>query len=149
MSFIGDMYRKHKELILYGVYGVLTTLVTWLSYMGFVNIGFELNVCNILSWVCGVTFAFITNKWFVFESRSLAIGKIFKELILFIGSRIFTGIIAWILFPILLWLGLDYFIFDTEGFLAKVIVSIVEIILNWVLSKYMVFKKNKPEESEQ
>ena len=143
MSFIGDMYRKHKELILYGVYGVLTTLVTWLSYMGFVNIGFELNVCNILSWVCGVTFAFITNKWFVFESRSLAIGKIFKELILFIGSRIFTGIIAWILFPILLWIGMDQSILGTEGFLAKIVVSVIEIALNWVLSKYIIFKKDE------
>jgi len=149
MSFIADMYTKYKELILYGIYGVLTTLVTWASYALFVNLGMELNLGNILSWICGVTFAFVTNKWFVFESRSLKTTKVLKELSLFVGARIFTGVIAWVLFPILLWLGMDQMLFGTEGFLAKIVVSVIEIVLNWVLSKYMVFRKKKPEQTEE
>ncbi len=149
MSFIADMYTKYKELILYGIYGVLTTLVTWASYALFVNLGMELNLGNILSWICGVTFAFVTNKWFVFESRSLKTTKVLKELSLFVGARIFTGVIAWVLFPILLWLGMDQMLFGTEGFLAKIVVSVVEIVLNWVLSKYMVFRKKKPAQPEE
>ena len=149
MSFIADMYTKYKELILYGIYGVLTTLVTWASYALFVNLGMELNLGNILSWICGVTFAFVTNKWFVFESRSLKTTKVLKELSLFVGARIFTGVIAWVLFPILLWLGMDQMLFGTEGFLAKIVVSVIEIVLNWVLSKYMVFRKKKPAQPEE
>jgi putative flippase GtrA len=149
MSFIADMYIKYKELILYGIYGVLTTVVTWVSYALFVNLGMELNLANILSWICGVAFAFVTNKWFVFESKSLKTTKVLKELSLFVGARIFTGVIAWILFPILLWLGMDQMLFGTEGFLAKIVVSIIEIVLNWVLSKYMVFRKKKPEQTEE
>ena len=149
MSFIADMYTKYKELILYGIYGVLTTLVTWASYALFVNLGMELNLGNILSWICGVTFAFVTNKWFVFESKSLKTTKVLKELSLFVGARIFTGVIAWVLFPILLWLGMDQMLFGTEGFLAKIVVSVVEIVLNWVLSKYMVFRKKKPAQPEE
>ncbi len=148
MGFITDMYTKYRELILYGIYGVLTTLVTWVSYAIFVNLGMELNLGNILSWICGVSFAFVTNKWFVFESKSLKTTKVLKELSLFVGARIFTGIIAWVLFPILLWLGMDQMLFGTEGFLAKIVVSVIEIVLNWVLSKYMVFKK-KPEQTEE
>jgi len=149
MSFIADMYMKYKELILYGIYGVLTTVVTWVSYALFVNLGMELNLANILSWICGVAFAFVTNKWFVFESKSLKTTKVLKELSLFVGARIFTGVIAWILFPILLWLGMDQMLFGTEGFLAKIVVSIIEIVLNWVLSKYMVFRNKKPAQPEE
>ena len=149
MGFITDMYTKYRELILYGIYGVLTTLVTWVSYALFVNLGMELNLANILSWICGVAFAFVTNKWFVFESKSLKTTKVLKELSLFVGARIFTGVIAWVLFPILLWLGMDQMLFGTEGFLAKIVVSIIEIVLNWVLSKYMVFRKKKPEQTKE
>jgi len=143
MSFIADMYAKYKEFVLYGIFGVLTTIVTWVSYALFVHIGVELNLSNILSWVCGVLFAFVTNKWFVFESKSLESTKVTKEFILFVGARIFTGVIAWVLFPILLWIGLDQVLFGTEGFLAKIIVTVIEIVLNWVFSKYMVFRKEK------
>ncbi|MBE6523509.1 MAG: GtrA family protein [Thermoplasmata archaeon] len=149
MGFITDMYTKYRELILYGIYGVLTTLVTWVSYAIFVNLGMELNLGNILSWICGVAFAFVTNKWFVFESKSLKTTKVLTELSLFVGARIFTGVIAWILFPILLWLGMDQMLFGTEGFVAKIVVSVIEIVLNWVLSKYMVFRKKKPEQTKE
>jgi putative flippase GtrA len=84
----------------------------------------------------------------VFEAKSLDLKTVTKELVAFIGSRIFTGVIAWILFPILIFFGIDKFIFDTPGFLAKVITSIVEIVLNWVLSKYVVFREKKTDKKE-
>ena len=142
MVSIAELYGRYKELILYGVFGVLTTVVTWVSYAAFAHLGIELNICNILSWVCGVSFAFITNKWYVFESRTLESAKVIREFVLFIGARIFTGVIAWVLFPILLWIGLDQVILGTEGFLAKMIVTVIEIALNWVFSKYMVFRRS-------
>ena len=141
MGFIVDTYNEHKEVILYVICGGFTTLVTWATYALFVWVGLELNVSNILSWICGVSFAFVVNKWIVFESKSLQQTKILKELTMFFSARIFTGVIAWILFPILLWLGMNQVILGTEGMIAKIVVSVIEIALNWIFSKYFIFKK--------
>ena len=143
MSFISDMYGKHQEAFLYIFFGGLTTLVTWASYAVFVWSGIELNMSNILSWIFGVTFAFIVNKWYVFQSKTTEHKKVAKEATLFYLARIFTGVVAWVLFPILLWIGMDQSILGTEGFLAKIVVSVIEIALNWVLSKYIIFKKDE------
>ena len=138
---------KYREPILYIFFGGLTTIISWVSYAAFVWMGIEINISNILSWICGVLFAFVTNKWFVFTSKDTSAKVVLYELGSFFSARIFTGVIAWILFPILIFIGLDQVIFNTEGLLAKIITSIVEIILNWVFSKYVVFRKNRKESS--
>ncbi len=149
MGAARELFTRYREIIMYVIMGVATTVICWGSYFLFTDIlSFELNVSNILSWLVAVIFAFVVNKWYVFEAKSLDFKTVVKELIAFIGSRIFTGIIAWILFPILLFFGIDRFIFDTPGFLAKIVTSIVEIVLNWVLSKYVVFKKKEKTKDE-
>ena len=132
-------FREHKEVILYLIFGVLTTVVNWLAYAAFVWIGLDINVSNILSWIVGVSFA--VNKWYVFESRSLESRKVIKEFGSFVGARIFTGIIAILLFPLLYNIGLNQSLFGTDGFLAKIVTSVIEIVLNWIFSKYLIFKK--------
>ena len=117
-------FREHKEVILYLIFGVLTTVVNWLAYAAFVWIGLDINVSNILSWIVGVSFAFVVNKWYVFESRSLESRKVIKEFGSFVGARIFTGIIAILLFPLLYNIGLNQ-----------------SLLLNWIFSKYLIFKK--------
>ena len=134
-------FREHKEVILYLIFGVLTTVVNWLAYAAFVWIGLDINVSNILSWIVGVSFAFVVNKWYVFESRSLESRKVIKAFGSFVGSRIFTGIIAILLFPLLYNIGLNQSLFGTDGFLAKIVTSVIEIVLNWIFSKYLIFKK--------
>ena len=134
-------FREHKEVILYLIFGVLTTVVNWLAYAAFVWIGLDINVSNILSWIVGVSFAFVVNKWYVFESRSLDSRKVIKEFCSFVGARIFTGIIAILLFPLLYNIGLNQSLFGTDGFLAKIVTSVIEIVLNWIFSKYLIFKK--------
>jgi len=138
---IGKMYKDHKEPILYVFFGGFTTLISLASYMVFVWMGLDLNVSNILSWVCGVLFAFVSNKWFVFSSKSTETTTLVRELGSFVGARIFTGVLAFILFPILLAVGLDGDFMGTAGFLARIVTSIIEIILNWIFSKYLVFVK--------
>ncbi len=143
MGFIGDMLTKHREAILYVVCGGFTTLVSWGSYAVFEWCGLDLNLSNILSWVCGVLFAFVVNKWIVFESRSTAKGTIAREISLFFGARIVTGVIAILLFPALIAVfdatGIDDSLFGTDGMVVRIITSIIEIVLNYVFSKYMVF----------
>ncbi len=148
MGKIGNLMMIHREAIMYVLFGGFTTLVTWGTYFIFANwCSIEINLSNILSWVCGVLFAFVVNKWFVFQSRSNKANVVVRELGFFIGARIFTGIVAWVLFPILLFIGLDQMILNTPGMVAKIIVSVVEIALNWIFSKYLVFAhKNKVKE---
>ena len=143
IEFCQRTLRERRELIMYLIFGVLTTVVSWLSYALFVQIGIDINISNALSWVCGVTFAFITNKWFVFISKSVTPKTLLYEIGSFFGARIFTGIVAIVLFPILYSIGLNQSLFNTDGFLAKIITSVIEIGLNWLFSKYVVFRKNK------
>jgi putative flippase GtrA len=140
MSDTNALMKKHREAVLYIICGGFTTLVTWLTYALFVSLGMELNVSNILSWICGLLFAFAVNKWVVFCSRCTEKTVLAKEFCSFCGARVFTGAIAIILFPILYNLGLDQSLFGTAGFMAKIATSILEIALNWIFSKYYVFK---------
>lgn len=83
-----NIFLKHKEIILYVIFGVLTTLVGWGSYVVSVDfIGLSVFVSSIVSWVCGVVFAFVTNKIWVFESRSWKPTVMGKELVTFVSSR--------------------------------------------------------------
>ena len=138
---IKKMIDDHREAFLYVVFGAFTVLVSWASYALFVWMGMELNVSNILSWICAVIFAFVVNKWFVFESRSTETTVVAKELSSFFGARIFTGIVAFVLFPVLLFIGMDGGLFGIDGFPARITTSFVEIVLNWVFSKYLIFAR--------
>ena len=137
-----DIMGKYREPILYIFFGGLTTIISWVSYAAFVWAGIEINISNILSWICGVLFAFVTNKWFVFTSKDTSVKVVVYELGSFISARIFTGVIAWILFPILIFIGLNQSMFNAEGFVAKIVTSLIEIVLNWIFSKYVVFRNN-------
>ena len=153
MGKISYLMMVHRETIMYVIMGGFTTLVTWASYAGFVHFGVSEEVSNVLSWVCGVVFAFVVNKWLVFESRSTDPRTILRELGFFFSSRIFTGVVAIILFPILndvvglgaidINFGFLESILGTDGMISKIITSLVEIVLNWVFSKYVVFKSRQ------
>lgn len=154
-SFVKKMFVKYKEIIMYLIFGVLTTVVSWGSYALFerafkgaiVDVNILVAVANVLSWVAAVLFAYITNKLFVFESKSFKPTDVCKELGLFVGSRLVSGALEWIGVPLLVWLGLNQTIFGFEGMLAKVLVSIIVVILNYILSKLIVFKKEKTDNS--
>ncbi len=140
----------HKEAILYLICGGLTTLVNWGSYAVFVWMDIGPNISNILSWVTSVTFAFFVNKWVVFECRSWEPATVARELSFFFSARIFTLIVAAVLFFVLhdiagMQYGYTIFtdsLFGTEGMFTKIVTSVVEIVLNWMLSKFVVFRKN-------
>ena len=150
---IRDIYdtvmTKYREPVAYVFFGGLTTVVNWFAYMLFVWMGIEINLSNILSWVVGVLFAFVVNKWFVFENKSLEPKVVLTEMGAFFGARILTGVIAAILFPVLYNLGMNQSFMGTDGLPAKIVTSIIEIILNWVFSKYLVFRENRKEHPDQ
>jgi len=148
MSKGGEFFDKHREGILYVFYGGLTTLVSWGTYALFVLIGIEFNIANWLSVACALLFAFAVNKWMVFKSHSLGIKKIAIELFWFSVLRGITIAFRLIAFPILITLGLTHSLFGVYGFVALILVTVVETIANYLASKYIVFKKNKENASE-
>lgn len=142
MGALRDFVEKHRELVSYVFWGAFTTLISWGTYAIFVQwMGIDSSVSNILSWICGVVFAFITNKIYVFRSRSWNPRTVGREAGLFLSSRIGTGVLSWVVFPVLTAVGLSQSMFGIENMWARVITSLIEIALNWVLSKYLVFRR--------
>jgi len=130
-----NLYKKYEEVIKYLFFGVLTTLVSILSYALFTRL-FNINylISNILSWILSVTFAFITNKIYVFKSKDK---KIFEELIRFFEFRILSLLIE----MIIMYLFVD--VLSLNDMIVKIIAQFIVIVLNYVFSKVFVFKNKK------
>lgn len=139
-----EFFLKYKEILLYLVFGVLTTVVSWGTYVLFVRfMGMGITPGKALSWVCAVLFAFVTNKLWVFESKTRKTGTVLQELVSFFGARAATGALEIFGVPALVKLGMDQQVFGTNGMLANIVVSIVVVILNYVFSKFLVFRKTQ------
>lgn len=136
-----NFYLKYKEQILYLVFGVIVTLVNWVIYAVFVavvDVGITLS--NAVAWFAAVITAFVTNKMYVFENKATGKLDLIKEAAMFLLSRISTGIFEIIAPTVLVFIGLDGMLFGIDAFYAKLIVSIIVVILNYILSKKLVFK---------
>lgn len=127
-------------------WGCATTVVSWGTYGLFEKgLGLGITVANVLSWVCAVSFAYITNKLFVFQSKSWKREIVVKEFGLFISSRLFTGVVEMVMVPLCVYLGMNQSIFGIEGAVSKIFISVIVIILNYICSKLFVFKKKNEE----
>ena len=144
MDKLKALLLKYKEPISYLFFGGLTTVVSWATYALFAGpLALGVMTANILSWACAVTFAFVTNKLWVFDSKSWAWPGWLKEAAAFVAGRLFSGAVELGGLPLLMWLGLDQPLFGVEGFAAKVVISVVVVILNYFLSKFFVFRRKK------
>lgn len=127
--------------------GGLTTLVSWGTYSLFAwilpiaNQDLLVLTANALSWLLAMTFAYVTNKIWVFESKSWERHFLLKEFGLFVSARLLTGIFEVVAVPGLVWLGCDQSILGVPGMLSKIIVSIIVVLLNYVFSKLIIFRK--------
>jgi len=138
------MIAKYRELIIYFIVGVLTTLVNWISYAAGVKLlGWSITVSNIIAWVIAVAFAYVTNKIWVFCSRSWEIRFVAREVSLFVSARLLTGVLEMAGVPLLVSLGLNQTIFGVKGMWSKVTVSVVVMVLNYIFSKLFIFRKEK------
>ena len=85
---------KYKEVIMYLIFGVATTLVNWVVYSLLMKTSaVNMTISNAIAWFTAVVFAYITNKLFVFESKSWNVAEVWKEVVKFFGARITTGVI--------------------------------------------------------
>lgn len=135
MNKIIELFNKYKMPILYLFFGGLTTFINIFVYFICYDISNLSNVSsNIIAWIIAVIFAFITNKIYVFESKSKSI---LYELSTFLACRLGTGVLD---------LGIMYLtvdIFKWNAFLMKIISNIIVIVLNFVFSKLIIFKKDR------
>ncbi|MBP5394646.1 MAG: GtrA family protein [Candidatus Methanomethylophilaceae archaeon] len=139
---IRKLLEDHDEAVRYIIFGVLTLVVSWITYALFVFIGVDLALSNILSWICAVLFAFVVNKIYVFRCTGSSTVNLGAELISFFGGRLFTGAVAALLFPLLVAIGLGFTFLGVEGMFARGITSAVEIALNYLISKFIVFRSD-------
>ena len=136
MKKIKELYLKYKEIINYLIFGVLTTLVNIISYAIFTKV-LKINymISNIIAIFISILFAYVTNKIYVFESKNNGIKDILKEIISFFTCRGATALMD---------MGLMFLtvsIMHLNDMLMKILVNIIVILLNYIFSKLIVFKK--------
>lgn len=150
--------EQFKELIKYLIFGVLTTVVSLVSFKIFdALLGQRLYlISNIISWILAVAFAFVTNKLWVFRSKNTEKKVIFRELFSFVIARILSLLIEegglWLLIDVLKLSEMQSFkIFSVTingNLTAKVIMQVVVVILNYIFSKFIIFKKRGEQSDE-
>ena len=128
--------EKHWDMVSYLFFGVLTTIVNYLVYLPLYNLlGISAAVSNIIAWVAAVVFAYVTNKPFVFKSHDWSMKTVLPELGKFVGCRAASGGLE----TVLILLTVD--ILGWNGNIWKLIISVLVVILNYVSSKLLVFRK--------
>ena len=138
------IYKKYEELINYLIIGILTTIVSLATYYLLTltvldaNNKVYLQIANIISWLASVTFAYFTNRKFVFKVKNKSN---IKECLNFYISRISTLLID----MIIMYIFVSRLKFDNK--IVKLIAQVAIIILNYILSKFIVFKSSKEVEN--
>lgn len=137
---IKKLYKKYEEIISYLFFGVLTTVVSFGTYIFFANILFpqktdlDIQIANILSWICAVAFAYTTNRIWVFKSKTKGKMQI-KEIFNFVSARIASLLVDMAMMYIM------YSLMHINDTIAKIIVQFVVVAMNYILSKLIIFKK--------
>lgn len=142
LKIFEPFYKKNKEMLLYLFFGALTTAVSfitmgipqWLLEKAGVSEGVAIVPSNIISWICAVTFAYVTNRIWVFESRASGKKEIISEASAFYGGRLLTLVVE----TLMMWVGVS--LLGANKWIMKVIASVVVLILNYIISKLFVFK---------
>lgn len=144
IKVLNKIYKTliNKEIILYLIFGVLTTIINFicfyvLSEFLFIKLEKNINITisNTIAFIIAVIFAFITNKLIVFKSTEKDNKKTLKQFIHFMCARIFTFLISTC--GILLSVNILFI----QKYISKIVFNIIEIILNYIFSKIIIFKR--------
>lgn len=133
---IMKLANKYRSVLCYLVFGVLTTVVNYAVYLPLYN-GFRLSATfsNVAAWVAAVAVAFVTNKQYVFCSKDWSVKTIAKELPGFVGCRVGSGLLE----TAIIFITVDALCWN--GNIMKILTSILVLVLNYVGSKLIVFRK--------
>ena len=136
-----ELIKKYKSLILYAVFGGLTTLVNMAAYwLCYEVLGIPNTVSTCIAWFLAVCFAFITNKLWVFDSKSFDAKTLKHEIPTFFGARIATCLLD----VAIMYLAVD--VMHWTPIVWKLISNVIVIVLNYIASKLLIFKKTETED---
>lgn len=138
LRILNPIYVKYKEMLLYLFFGGLSFAVSIATYALF-NVSFGINelIANILSWIITVMFAFLTNRIWVFNSPTNGLEEFIKQMVTFYGGRIVTLVVEEII--LLVFITILHF----PSVVVKVVAQVIVIVLNYVISKLIIFDKER------
>ena len=130
-----ELFMKYKEVISYLFFGVLTTVVNFVVYFACTE-GLHINylAATAVSWVAAVLFAYVTNRKWVFESKVSGFMPILREMAVFVGCRVFSGVMD---------MGIMFISVDMIGIsdrIAKFVTQVAVVVLNYIFSKIIIFR---------
>lgn len=141
MDKIRNIYKKYKDIVPYVFFGVCTTIVNVVVYWFFAYVLMQATMLStIIAWIAAVLFAYITNRKWVFHSQAYGVVSIMKEIVSFFSCRLATGIIDWLC----MYIFVD--VLHANGVLIKFVANIIVIVLNYVASKLLIFRRKNDNE---
>lgn len=135
-----ELYAKYKDLVPYAIFGVLTTIANIVTYWVCAHpLGLNTTISNGAAWFISVLFAYLTNRKWVFHSEASTPKEIWREVLAFYAARIATGLLD----MANMWIFVDFL--HLPDMIIKVLSNVVVILLNYILSKKVIFKHKKTE----
>ncbi len=132
------LYRRHRSIVDYLFWGVMTTLVNYVAYFA-CRLCFDINylISNIAAWTIATAVAFVVNKLFVFRSLDWSAWVVFRECWQFVAARLLSGVLETAILKICVdWLGLN-------DAIVKIFSNVVVVIANYIFSKFIIFREKK------
>ncbi|MBM7617433.1 putative flippase GtrA [Weissella uvarum] len=131
-----ELFKKYQDVLMYLIFGVLTTLVNLVTFYVLVYFHVNVQIANVTAWILSVLFAYLTNRKWVFHSKATTPKAIGREALSFTGARFATLLVD----IMIIWFGVQFL--HQNPFIWKLIDNVVVVILNYILSKLVVFKDN-------
>lgn len=130
-----SLLLRYWDVLSYLIFGVLTTIVNYLIYLPAYNLlGFSAALSNAIAWVVAVTFAYLTNKPFVFKSHDWSSRTVIPELTKFVSCRLASGAAE----TLILLVSVD--IMGWNGNIWKLVTQFLVLVMNYIGSKFLVFR---------
>ncbi|WP_312979120.1 GtrA family protein [Leuconostoc falkenbergense] len=126
--------KQYKAIILYILFGVLTTMINLVSYTGMIYLHWNVQLSVVLSWLITVLSAYLTNRKWVFNSKATTTAELLHEFFAFLSSRLLTLILE----MVIIWFGVQ--LLKQNPLVWKLIDNVVVVIFNYIISKLFVFK---------
>jgi len=129
--------KRFKELFIYGIWGLLTTVLNFFVYRILLAWAVDYRISNLIALVVTKLAAYFVNKNFVFHTKCASISELCREFLRFVASRGITGLIDYFGLIILVEL------FSANEIYSKYFISLAVIILNYIFSKKVIFTQGE------
>lgn len=133
-----SLFNRYREMIAYLFWGIITTIVNLMVFIGLhylTNINYQVN--NVIAWIISVLVAYLSNKKYVFHSKTTSIKQTITQMSSFFGGRLASLLVE----QVILWVGIA--LLSGNQIIVKIIDNVIIVVLNYFWSKWAVFKNNK------